>query len=73
MTGIDIPAQRQYLIENRLGPRLTELKINSVITSYSIHYTKLYDSMAEGMTSTASSRQNFKKPMLTKTGAKLKK
>lgn len=29
LTGIDIPAQRQYLIENRLGPRLADLKIPS--------------------------------------------
>jgi len=29
LTGIDIPAQRQYLIENRLGPRLGELHIPS--------------------------------------------
>ena len=29
LKGIDIPVQRQYLIENRLGPRLSELKLAS--------------------------------------------
>ncbi|EPR43790.1 MCP methyltransferase, CheR-type [Desulfovibrio sp. X2] len=29
LTGIDIPEQRQYLVENRLGPRLKELSLKN--------------------------------------------
>jgi chemotaxis protein methyltransferase CheR len=34
LTGIDIPDHRKYLLENRLGARLTELRLNSYAEYY---------------------------------------
>ncbi len=36
LTGIDIPSRRKYLLENRLGQRLSELKLKSFAEYYKV-------------------------------------
>lgn len=59
-TGIDIPERRKYLVENRLGPRLKELKLKNFTEYYQYltasssknnELTKLYEKITTNETS----------------------
>lgn len=60
LTGIDIPAHRKYLLENRLGARLNELRLNSFAEyskylRFSPEKTKEIDYLCEKITTNETS------------------